>query len=103
MVMGGAGLVLRTTGLDSWPVHVGYVVDKAALRQVSLSVLLSPLSVSFHQRSTLIFIYMLLLPDGLKSEIWEPSIKQCCFRKLGASDGKHGHIFRPSGVTSAKY
>ena len=42
MVMVGAGLVLRTTGLDSWPVHVIYVVDKFSLRQVSLAVLLSP-------------------------------------------------------------
>jgi len=47
MVMGGDGLVLRTTGLDSWPIHVGYVVDKVALSQVSLPDLLSPLSVSF--------------------------------------------------------
>ena len=32
-----------------------------------------PLSVSPHQRSKLIFIYMLLLPEGQKGEDWEPS------------------------------
>jgi len=35
----------------------------------------SPLSVSFHQRSTLICIYMLLLPEGQAGEVWEPSKK----------------------------
>ena len=30
-----------------------------------------PLSLSFHQRPTLIFIYMLLLSEGLTRETWE--------------------------------
>jgi len=32
-----------------------------------------PLSISFHQRSILIFIYTLLLPKGQMGEAWEPS------------------------------
>jgi hypothetical protein len=33
-------------------------------------------SLPFHQRSTPIFIYMLLLPDGQMNEVWKPSKKQ---------------------------
>ena len=36
----------------------------------------SPLSVSFHQCSTLIFIYMFLLPEGKLGEVWKISKKQ---------------------------
>jgi hypothetical protein len=32
-----------------------------------------PPAVSFHQCSTLIFSYMLLLPEGQAGEAWEPS------------------------------
>jgi len=35
-----------------------------------------PLSVPFHQRSTLIFTYILLLPERQKGEAWEPSKKR---------------------------
>jgi hypothetical protein len=42
-----------------------------------------PLSGSFHQCSILIFIYMLLLPEGQMSENWEPS-----FWNRGAFDGE---------------
>ena len=36
-------------------------------------------SVSFQQRSVLIFIHMLLLPAGQTGEAWEPSEKHCSF------------------------
>ena len=29
-----------------------------------------PLSVSFHQCSTIVFVYMLLLPEGQTGEVW---------------------------------
>jgi len=35
-------------------------------------VLRFPLSVSFHQSSELIFIYMLILPEEQTGEAWEP-------------------------------
>jgi hypothetical protein len=38
-----------------------------------------PLSVPFHQCSTLILIYMLLLPEGQWCRTWELSEKQRCF------------------------
>jgi len=44
-----------------------------------------PLSLSFHQRPTLVFTYMLLLPERQTDEAWEPSKKLCPFgsrRKL---------------------
>jgi hypothetical protein len=43
--------------------------------------LLFTLSVSFHQCSTLIFFYMLLLPEGQPGEVWEPANNNG-FRKL---------------------
>ena len=49
------------------------------LHNVSLPVLLFPLSVSFHQCSTLIFIYTLVLPEGQTGETWEPPKKQCSY------------------------
>jgi hypothetical protein len=55
-------------------VHIGFVVHKVALRQVCVLVVqFSPLSVSFHQRSILIFIYMLFLPEIQTVESLEPS------------------------------
>jgi len=50
-----------------------------ALGQIFLPVLQSPLSVSFHQCCTLIFIYMLLLLEGHIGEVWEPSKKLCSY------------------------
>ena len=41
------------------------------------------LSVSFHQCSILVFIYMLLLADRQVGEAWEPSEKQWSFVKRG--------------------
>jgi hypothetical protein len=46
------------------PVRVRFVVDTVALWPVSLPVLLTPLSVSFHQRSVFIFILIPLLSEG---------------------------------------
>jgi hypothetical protein len=43
----------------------------------------SPLSVPFHRCSKLIFIYMLLLPEGQTGEAWKPS-----FGNRGALDWK---------------
>jgi hypothetical protein len=65
---------------DSGSVLVRFVVDKVALGQVSLPVLQFPLSVSFHQCSILIVIYMLLLPEGQRVEDWNPPKKQCSFK-----------------------
>jgi len=48
------------------------VVSKVAPRQVFCEHSGFPLSVSFHQRSLLSFIYMLLLPEGQTGEVWEP-------------------------------
>jgi hypothetical protein len=44
--------------------------------------------VSFHQRSTLIFIYMLLLPQGQSGEACKPSKKQRSFGNRGQLDEK---------------
>ena len=46
------------------------------------------LSVSFHQCSRLIFIYMLLLPEEQMGTSWEPSKHQCSFTHQGALDRK---------------
>jgi hypothetical protein len=40
-----------------------------------------PLSVSFHQCSIGVFIYMLILPEGQRSEAWETTEKATLFRK----------------------
>jgi hypothetical protein len=49
-----AGLSPRRPWSAPGLVHVGFVVDKVALRQVIVLLLLFPLSVSFHRRSILI-------------------------------------------------
>jgi hypothetical protein len=48
-----------------------------------------PLSISFHQRYILIFIYMFLLPGGQMGIAWEPTKKQCSFGNRGALDRKY--------------
>jgi hypothetical protein len=53
------------------------------LYNVSLPVLQFPLSVSFHQCSSLIFIYMLLLPEGQRGEAWEPSTSNRKLESIG--------------------
>jgi len=54
----------------------------------SASKLLFPLSVSFQQRCSLIFVCMLLLPEGQTGEPWKLSKKQCPFGNLIAADRK---------------
>jgi hypothetical protein len=56
-------LVHGVNYLVSSSIYVGFVVDKAVLGQLYLRILQFPLSVKFHQRSTLAFIYTLLLPE----------------------------------------
>jgi hypothetical protein len=47
-----AGLSPRRLGFAPGSIHVGFVVDKVALRQVFLRVLrFSPVNISFHRRS----------------------------------------------------
>jgi hypothetical protein len=47
-----------------------------------------PLSVPFHQCSTVISICLLLLPEGRKGEVWGRSKKQCSFRNQKTFDTK---------------
>jgi hypothetical protein len=47
-----------------------------------------PLSVSLHERSTLVFMCMLLLPEGQRTEACEPSKKQWSFGNRGTLDWK---------------
>jgi len=67
------GLSQRGTEIDPRSVHVRCVVKKVAIGRVVPPFFSFRPSVSFHQRSTLIVIYMLLLPDGQMNESWEPS------------------------------
>jgi hypothetical protein len=46
------------------------------------------LSVPFHQCSVLIFVCVLLSPEGQTGEAWEPSKKPCTFGNRGAMDRK---------------
>jgi hypothetical protein len=78
-------LSVRRTGFDHRSVHVRFFIDKLTLCQVFLSAFLFPLSVPFHQCSTLIFIYMLLLPEEQVGQAWELSKKQRCFGNRGAT------------------
>ena len=60
------GLSPRRPGDDPRAVNVRFVADKDVL---------------FHQRSILIFIYTLLLPEGQAVEEWEPAKKAMFIRK----------------------
>jgi hypothetical protein len=70
-----AGLSRLRPGFDPSTVHMRFVIDKVAL-EVVLPAFLFPLPVSFHQHSTLVFIYTLLLPEGQTGEAWGPYKKQ---------------------------
>jgi hypothetical protein len=70
------GLSLRWPGFDPITVHVTFLLDKLALGQV-YEHFGFPLSASFHQCSIFIFMYTLLLKEGLTGEVWEPNKKQC--------------------------
>jgi hypothetical protein len=52
----------------SWPVNVKFVVNKVALGQVFSGLVGFSLSLSFNQRSIIIFNYMLLLPERQRAE-----------------------------------
>ena len=65
-----------------------YVVGTMTMGQVLLPALRFPLSASFQQQCSLIFVCMLLLPEGQTDESWKPSTKQCPFVNLRASDRK---------------
>ena len=69
------GLSPRRPRFDFSPVYVQFVVEKVAKNQAFLPVFRFPLSTIFHQRSILMFIYMLHLPQGNTGEVWEPSKK----------------------------
>jgi len=72
---------------------VTFVVDNVAVGQVFSECMDFPLSVSLHHCLVLIFIYVLLLPEGQTGETREPSIKQCFFGDWMAEDGKYFHTF----------
>jgi len=65
-----------------------FVVGTMALGQVLLPALQFPLSASFQQQCSLVFVCMLLLPEGQTGESWKPSTKQCAFVNLRAADRK---------------
>jgi len=67
------GVSLPRAGLDPRSVHVTFMVDRAALEQVFLRVLV--FSQSFYGCSVLTFVYTLLLP-GQTGETREPSKTQ---------------------------
>jgi hypothetical protein len=59
----------------------------------SLSILVFPMYMSYHQCSALIYIYTLLLPAGHRSKAWEPSKKQFSFGNPGTLDRKVLSVF----------
>jgi hypothetical protein len=77
------GLLPRRTDFDPASVHVRLVADGVALDRVFFEYFSFPLPISFHQCSVLIFIYMLLLPEGQTGEAWEPFEKQSSFSEIG--------------------
>jgi len=83
-----AGFSKLCPGFDPRLVHVRFVVHKVAMGQVSLPVLHFPLSASFQQSPTIVFIYMLLLPEGRTDEGWEPSKSNAVSEIEGTLDRK---------------
>jgi len=61
--------------IDPRPVCVKFVVTKWQWGGFCTECFGFPLSVSFHQCSTLIFTHTLLLPEGQTGEAWEASNK----------------------------
>jgi hypothetical protein len=53
-------------------------MNKVSLEEIFFHHFVFPLSTSFHQCSILIFIYMLLLPEGQAGEAWEPPKSITC-------------------------
>lgn len=62
--------------------------EQSGTVKVFSGLLLLSLSVSFHQSSIIVFIYMLLLPEKQMVEAWEPSEKQSSLGNRGALDRK---------------
>jgi hypothetical protein len=56
-----------------------FVVNHVILCQYVSQYFCFPLSVTFHQCTILILIYMLLLPEGQTDEDWVPSEKICYY------------------------
>jgi len=83
-----AGLSARRPGFGLRSIHVRFLVDEMALGQVFLLVFCFPLTISFHQCFILIFIYVLLLPEGQNREASDHSSSQCSFGSRGPLDRK---------------
>jgi len=64
------------------PVCVRFVVNKIALRGVSVKVSVFPLSLSFHHCSTFIFIFILLLLEGQVRKIGEIASNAATYREI---------------------
>lgn len=62
------GLSPQKSGFVSSSLHVRFLVDKDPLEQVFLRIRLFTLTVSFHQCSIFISVYILLLPDERTDE-----------------------------------
>jgi hypothetical protein len=57
-----------------------------------------PLSASFHKCFSLNLISTVLLPEGQRIEVWEPSKKQCSFRNRKSLDRNLLSPFFPSSI-----
>jgi hypothetical protein len=70
-----AAVSSRRHGFDSGLVRVRFMVNTVFWDRFFSEYFSFPLSVSIHQYSVFVFIYMLLLPVGKTGETWEPSIQ----------------------------
>jgi hypothetical protein len=76
-----AGHSPQRPGFDPTPINERFAVARLVLEMVFIYRHFSSLLlVSFHQRSTLIFIYTLPLPEGLMGEAWKNFQKTMLFR-----------------------
>ena len=82
-----AGLSPRRTGFDPRPVWDLWRT-KWKWKRFFAQYFDFPPPVPLHQRSVLIFILTLLVPDGQASKDWEPSNKGALFRKSGNTPHK---------------
>jgi hypothetical protein len=72
-------------------------MESVALGQVFPRVLQFSPSVSFHQRSTAIFLYMMLLPKDNREKPGKPSKKSSAVSEIGEHwIGKYFHFFTSS-------
>jgi hypothetical protein len=84
-----SGLSRWWPGFDPRPVLVRCVVEKVAVGQFFLPVLLFPPDSVIPYMLYTILICTLLLPEGQMGEAWEPSKEQCSFGNQGTLDTKH--------------